>query len=234
MRPGGPEVPRQASDTLSNKLRTKVTKGKDKVTDAQIADVLQQEQDALRPARARDLDRPDQDEGQGRRGQGRARGRPVVQDGRQEVLDRPGLQEPGRQAARRRQGPAGEGARRRRLQGEEGRSSSGPVKTQFGYYVFEVAKITPASQQTLSRPRRRSSSCSQSQNQQKTLDEFVKDFQKKWKDRTNVPQGLRDAGLQERAEGAASSAAPPSSAAPSSGKATTVSGSTSGGTTTNK
>ena len=55
-------------DTLSNKIREKVTKGKDKVTDAQIAGLLQQEQAALRPARAaRPADRPDQGQGQGRR-----------------------------------------------------------------------------------------------------------------------------------------------------------------------
>ena len=57
-------------DTLSNKLREKITKGKDKVTDAQITRLLQQEQVALRPARApRPAHRADQDEGQGRRGQ---------------------------------------------------------------------------------------------------------------------------------------------------------------------
>ena len=119
-------------DTLSNKIREKVTKGKDKVTDAQIAAVLQQEQGALRAARAaRPADRPDQDEGQGRAGQEGARERPVVQVGRQEVLDRPGLQGAGRQAAGRRQGPAGEGARHgdlRRQEGRAGRPGQDPVR----------------------------------------------------------------------------------------------------------
>ena len=47
-----------------------------------------------------------------------------------------------------------------------------------------------------------------SQNQQKALDTFVKDFRKRWKDEDGLPRGLRDAGLQERAEGDADARAP--------------------------
>ena len=65
-------------------------------------DLLRQEQAALRAARApRPARRPDQDRGEGRRGQEGARGRRLVEVGGQEVLDRPGLEEPGRPAARR-------------------------------------------------------------------------------------------------------------------------------------
>ena len=85
--------------------------------------LLQQEQVALRPARApRPAHRPDQDEGEGRAGQEGARLRPVLEGGRQEVLDRPGLQEQGRRAARRGQGPAGAGLRRGDLRGQEGQA----------------------------------------------------------------------------------------------------------------
>ena len=35
---------------------------------------------------------------------------------------------------------------------------SGPVKTPFGYYIYEVKSVTPGNQQTLGRPKRRSSS----------------------------------------------------------------------------
>ena len=76
----------------------------------------------------------------------------------------------------------------------------GPVKTQFGYYVFEVTKITPGSQQTLDQSKATIKQLLASQNQQKKLNEFVKDFQKKWKDRTDCRKGYVDAGLQERAE----------------------------------
>ncbi|MFL5958622.1 MAG: peptidyl-prolyl cis-trans isomerase [Solirubrobacterales bacterium] len=65
----------------------------------------------------------------------------------------------------------------------------GPVKTQFGYYVFEVTKITPASQQALAQAKTTIRQLLVSQNQQKSLNDFVKSFQKKWKDRTNCRKG---------------------------------------------
>ena len=80
--------------------------------------VLREEQVALRPARApRPAHRADQDQGPGRRRQGRARRRPVVEGRDEGVLDRPGLEGQRREAAGRGQGSAGEGARRGRLQG---------------------------------------------------------------------------------------------------------------------
>jgi foldase protein PrsA len=66
----------------------------------------------------------------------------------------------------------------------------GPVKTQFGYYVFEVTKITPAAQQSLAQAKNTIRQLLTSQNQQKALNDFVKDFQKKWKDRTNCRKGF--------------------------------------------
>jgi foldase protein PrsA len=66
----------------------------------------------------------------------------------------------------------------------------GPVKTQFGYYVFEVSKITPAAQQSLAQAKTTIKQLLMSQNQQKALNDFVKGFQKKWKDRTNCRKGF--------------------------------------------
>jgi foldase protein PrsA len=65
----------------------------------------------------------------------------------------------------------------------------GPVKTQFGYYVFEVTKITPKSQQTLEEATPTIRQLLKSQGEQKALNDFVKDFEKKWKDRTNCRKG---------------------------------------------
>jgi len=59
----------------------------------------------------------------------------------------------------------------------------GPVKTQFGYYVFQVQKITPASQQTLEQAKATIRGILASENQQKALDTWIKDFQEEWKDR---------------------------------------------------
>ena len=60
----------------------------------------------------------------------------------------------------------------------------GPVKTQFGWYVFMVTKITEATQQSLEDATPTIKQLLQSQNQQTALDEFVKDFRDKWKEKT--------------------------------------------------
>ena len=67
---------------------------------------------------------------------------------------------------------------------------TGPVKTQFGWYVFEVEKVTKASQQTLDQAKETIRQTLASQNQQKALDKFVADFQKKWKERTECRDGF--------------------------------------------
>ena len=61
----------------------------------------------------------------------------------------------------------------------------GPVKTQFGYYVFEVSDITPASQQTLDQAKETIKNLLRSQQQQKALDGFIKDFREEYKDKTD-------------------------------------------------
>ncbi|MBJ7330518.1 MAG: peptidyl-prolyl cis-trans isomerase [Solirubrobacteraceae bacterium] len=63
--------------------------------------------------------------------------------------------------------------------------TGGPIKTQFGYYVYRVTKITKKDQQDLKEATPTIKSLLQSQNQQKALDSFVKDYRKKWKERTN-------------------------------------------------
>jgi foldase protein PrsA len=65
----------------------------------------------------------------------------------------------------------------------------GPVKTQFGYYVFRVTKITPAKQQSLTQVKTTIKNLLQSQQQQKALNDFVKDWQKRSKDMTACAKG---------------------------------------------
>jgi foldase protein PrsA len=60
----------------------------------------------------------------------------------------------------------------------------GPVKTQFGYYVFEVTKIKPAKQQPLEEVEDTIRNLLTSQNQQEALNDFIKDFQKRYTDMT--------------------------------------------------
>jgi foldase protein PrsA len=65
----------------------------------------------------------------------------------------------------------------------------GPIKTQFGYYVFKVQKITQASQQSLKEATPTIKQLLVSQGQQKALQDFVNDFRKKWKGKTNCRKG---------------------------------------------
>ena len=79
-------------------------------------------------------------------------------------------------------------------------TSTGPVKTQFGYYVFEVTKVTePKSQQTLeeAEPAIRHSSSSRAD---EGIHDFIKDLEEV-EGRKNCRQRLRwSAHVQERAE----------------------------------
>jgi foldase protein PrsA len=68
---------------------------------------------------------------------------------------------------------------------------TGPVKTQYGYYDFDVTGVTPASQQTLAQARTTIKQTLASQNQQKALNAFVKDFTKRWKAKTTCSSGFK-------------------------------------------
>jgi foldase protein PrsA len=67
----------------------------------------------------------------------------------------------------------------------------GPVKTQFGWYVFEVQKVTPASQQSLDQSRDTIRNLLRDERQQKALDAFIKDFRQEYKDETNCSDDYR-------------------------------------------
>jgi foldase protein PrsA len=67
----------------------------------------------------------------------------------------------------------------------------GPVKTQFGWYVFKVEKITKASQQTLEQSKETIKNLLRSQRQQKALDAFIKSFREDYKGRTDCADDYR-------------------------------------------
>lgn len=66
---------------------------------------------------------------------------------------------------------------------------TGPVKVQFGYYVFQVQKVVPAKQQTLKEASPAIRQELTAQNQKKADDEFNKDLREKWKAKTNCRDG---------------------------------------------
>ena len=95
---------------------------------------------------------------------------------------------------------------------------SGPVKTQFGYYVFEVTKVKPPSQQSLNQARDTIRNLLRSQGEQKAIDSFIKDFRKKYKDKTNCAKDFRVAECKN-APKSATDTAPAGGAAPQGGGA---------------
>ena len=93
----GPAVPGQARHALQQAAREDHQgqgqghrRGRSRSTTTRTRPASRQ------PEHARPAHRPDEDRGQGQRGQGGARRRPDVQGRREEVLDRPGLQGAGR------------------------------------------------------------------------------------------------------------------------------------------
>jgi len=60
----------------------------------------------------------------------------------------------------------------------------GPVKTPFGYYIYEVTGSTPGNQQSLAQAQSTIKQQLAAQNQQQSLSKFVKEFRKKWEAKT--------------------------------------------------
>jgi foldase protein PrsA len=67
---------------------------------------------------------------------------------------------------------------------------SGPVKTPFGYYVFEVKAIHPSSQESLAQVKETVKAQLASQQQQTAFTKFGKEFRKRWEGRTECRVGF--------------------------------------------
>jgi|Tabmets5t2r1_1033131.scaffolds.fasta_scaffold19073_1 foldase protein PrsA len=67
----------------------------------------------------------------------------------------------------------------------------GPIKTQFGWYVFEVEKVNPASQQTLEESKEAIRNLLRSQGQQEALDKWIKSFREDYKEKTDCADDFR-------------------------------------------
>ena len=176
-------------DLLSNKIRDKVIKGKDKVTDAQIKEFYDKNRERFAQPERRDL-RIVLTKGEAKAGEAKSAldsGQAWKAVAKEYSIDEASKSQGGKLPAQ------AEGTLEKSLdeavfKAKKG-SIEGPVKTQFGYYVFEVQKVQKASQQTLEQAKETIRQTLQSQNQQKALDKFVADFQKKWKERTECREG---------------------------------------------
>jgi len=74
--------------------------------------------------------------------------------------------------------------------GAEKGELSGPVKTQFGFYVFKVQRVIPAEQQPLEQAAGGIRQMLSQQRNQKTLERFVEEYMERWKKRTDCREGF--------------------------------------------
>src|SRR4051794_34178110 len=197
-------------DALSNKIREKVTKGKDKVTDAQIAAYYNKNKQRFAQPERRDL-RIVLTKNKAKAAQARkaiAGGQSFKSVAKKYSIDQASKAQGGKLPA------VAKGQQEKALDtaifaADKGKLT-GPVKTQFGYYVFDVTKITKATQQTLDQAKATIKQTLASQNQQKSLDSFVKSFRKRWKAKTEC----RDAYRTQDCKNAPKATPTPSATAP--------------------
>src|SRR3954452_5818752 len=176
-------------DRLSTKLREKVTKGKDKVTPAQIAAYYNKNKQRFAQPERRDL-RIVLTKTKAKAEQARAAiasGQDFKSVAKKFSIDQASKNQGGvlLGVSKGQQEKALDAAVFNAKKGQ----LEGPVKTQFGYYVFKVQKITQASQQALKDATPTIKQLLTSQNQQKALEKFVKDFRDKWKGKTKCRSG---------------------------------------------
>lgn len=106
----------------------------------------------------------------------------------------------------------------------------GPVKTPFGYYIYEVVSITTGSQQPLSKVQSTIKQQLIATNQQQALSKFVKEFRKKWTSKTICRVGyvVTDCKSYKAPKTTSTGAATPTTATPPPTTTTTSTGKTGG------
>jgi len=178
------------TELLTNKIRDKVTKGKDKVTDQEIKSYYDKNKQRFAQPERRDL-RVILTKTRRKGNQAREaiqRGESFAAVAKRFSIDQASKAQGGKLpgVAKGQQEKALDTAVFEAKKGD----LTGPVETQFGFYVFEVTKVTPASQQTLDQAKATIKQLLVSQKQQKAIETFAKDFQKKWKGRTECREGF--------------------------------------------
>jgi foldase protein PrsA len=179
----------QRGQLLEQKLTQKVTKGKDKVTDQQIQQYYDKNKSKFSQPERRDL-RIVLTKTQDRARQAKSAldsGQSWSAVAKRYSIDQASKSQGGKLAgvAKGQQEKALDDAIFKAPKGK----ILGPVKTQFGWYVLEVTKVTPSKQQSLEQSKASIKQILASENQRKALDTFGKDYRKRWKDETQCRKG---------------------------------------------
>jgi foldase protein PrsA len=221
-------------DVISNDVRTKVIKGKDKVTDAQIASYYNKNKQRFAQPERRDLQvvltktKAKAEAAKKALDSGQSWAKVAKKYSIDEASKAQGGKLPG--VAKGQQEKSFDDA----IFSAKKNVITGPVKTQFGYYVFDVTKVTPASQQTLAQTKETIRNLLKSQNQQKALNDFVAKFRKDYKDKTKCAKAYVIPDCENAPKTSTTAATSPGSGGSPQTPVTTApsSGSTSTGTST--
>jgi foldase protein PrsA len=179
----------QRSQLLEQKITQKVTKGKDKVTDAQSQAYYDKNKARFATPERRDLLIVlTKDEATAKKAKAALQsGQPWAEVAKRYSIDGQSRKKGGKLAgvAKGQQEKAFDTAAFSAPKGK----LVGPVKTQFGWYVLKVTKIAPAKQQSLADSKASIKQILASENQQKALKSFGDDYRKRYKDKTDCRDG---------------------------------------------
>jgi foldase protein PrsA len=181
----------QRSTLLEQKLTSKITKGKSNVTDAQIADYYNKNTSKFATPERRDL-RIVLTKDKAKAAQAKAAlnsGQSWKSVAAKYSTDQASKSKGGvlKGVAKGQQEQALDTAAFKAKKGD----LSGPIKTQFGWYVFEVTGITPAKQQSLEQSKAQIKQLLSSQGQQGALKKFGDDYRKRWKALTDCRKNYK-------------------------------------------
>jgi foldase protein PrsA len=172
-------------DVLTQQVRQKIVAGKDKVSDAQISSYYSKNQARFAQPERRDLEvvltktKDKAEQAKAEIDSGTAWSKVAKKYSIDQASKSQGGKLPG--VAKGQQ----EAAFDKAIFSADKGKVIGPVKTQFGYYVFKVDSISKASQQTEQQAHDTILNILRSQQEQDALNKFVADYQKRYTKKTN-------------------------------------------------
>jgi foldase protein PrsA len=178
-------------DVLSNKIRQQVTEASQDVSNSEIEDYYNENEQQFSQPERRDLEvvlskkKADVDEAK-QRLEGGERWSKVAK----ELSDDPASKEQGGKllgVTKGQQDPKLDAAVFAAVE----KKIAGPIKTDAGYYVFRVTKVTKATKQSLEQSQQGIRQLLVSQKQQKELDQFSKTFRSDWRARTDCADAYK-------------------------------------------